>query len=154
MSTEHHVRKSGRVIAMAWRPTDSEPMIETDEQEVVAGAGFTSEPGRSTARGLTLLSVESWGDTCRELGVELPWRARRANLLVEGLDLGKLIGQTVSIGTITLRVNAETKPCNLMDKEHPGLRKALIPAFRGGVFGEVTVGGVIKVNDAVTALNP
>lgn len=144
--------KAGKVVAMAWRPRDSEPMTETNEQRAIAGQGFESEPGRSRSRGLTLLSVESWRDTCRELGTELSWHARRANLLVQGIDLAKVIGQTIAIGDVQLRIVDETKPCKLMDEEHAGLRRALVHEHRGGVFGEVIAGGVIRVNDTIKTI--
>ena len=37
----------------------------------------------------------------------------------------------------------------IMNEQHPGLREALIPRCRGGVYGQVVAGGNIRAGDAV-----
>jgi len=39
-----------------------------------------------------------------------------------------------------------------MDQQHAGLRQALVPDCRGGVYGQVLTGGTILVGDAVTLI--
>ena len=48
------------------------------------------------------------------------------------------------------RVHGETDPCELMDRVAPGLKVALTPDRRAGVFGAVIEGGAIAVGDTVT----
>jgi MOSC domain-containing protein YiiM len=125
-------------------------MTEVDHCEVAAGRGITSENRKAGKREITLISKERWLQTCAELGSTLPWHTRRANLLIEGLDLALTIGQVVAIGdTVKIRIHGETKPCGIMDKQHGGLRKTLDPDFRGGVFGQVVTGGVLRVGATV-----
>ena len=98
------------------------------------------------------LSAERWTDAVRELGRDLPWHTRRANVLSEGIDLASTIGQRLRIGEVEIEVYDETRPCKLMDEACPGLRLALKPDKRGGVVGEVVRGGVIRVGGVIVAL--
>ena len=154
MADQSQNHGSGLVRAIAFRSTDSDPMREIEECRVLVHRGLELEnrpPGR---RSLTLLSRESWFDTCRDLGADLPWWIRRANLLVEGLDLAGTIGHTVEIGAIRVYIHDETRPCKLMDEQHAGLRAALKGEFRGGVFGQVLNEGVIRVGDEISLAIP
>ena len=125
-------------------------MVEATECSVVAGRGLTVETRKAGKRQVTLLSAESWADACRDLKAELPWTYRRANLLVEGVDLVAGIGRTISIGSVRVLVHGETTPCDLMERQHAGLFGALAPSCRGGVYGEVLNDGTVRVGDDVT----
>ena len=138
---------SGIVRAIAFRPTDSETMREIEECRVLVNRGMELENRPPGKRSVTLLSRESWKDTCRDLGADLPWWMRRANFLVEGLDLAATIGHTVEIGAVRVYIHDETRPCKLMDEQHQGLRVALKSEFRGGVFGQVLNEGIIRIGD-------
>jgi len=140
---------TGTLKAIAHRPTDGEPMRETQEAVVHPGRGLETENRKTGRREVTLLAVEAWVDACRELGVDIPWLVRRANFLVEGVDLAGALGQVISIGPVQIRIHGETKPCGIMESQQAGLLDALKPNFRGGVHGEVLVGGVIRVGDSV-----
>ena len=150
MTSPHDARPRGVLKAIAHRPTDGQPMTEVREIIVLAGRGPEVENRKPGKREITLLSAESWAAACRDLGVDLPWWYRRANLLIEGLDLSATIGRTLSIGSTRIQVHGETKPCGLMDQQHAGLRQALVLDCRGGVYGQVLTGGTIRVGDPVT----
>jgi len=139
----------GVVEAIARRESDGRPMVEVSQCEVAVGQGIDGEAGRKRKRGLTLLSRDAWDDVRRELQADLPWHSRRANLLVSGFDLAAAIGRELSIGPVRIHVHGETKPCGIMDQAHTGLRTALQPNCRGGVYGEVLAGGTIRVGDRV-----
>jgi len=47
-------------------------------------------------------------------------------------------------------IRGETRPCERMDEACPGLREALLPESRGGVFGIVLRGGEVETGDTVT----
>ena len=148
-SNAARIRTIGLLRSIALRPTDGEPMRKTREAMVLPGRGIDAENRKQGKREVTLLSSESWTDVCLELGITLPWSIRRANLLVEGVDLGASIGKVLRIGAIEVQIHGETRPCGLMDQQYQGLREALIPHCRGGVFGEVLLGGTIRVGDRV-----
>ncbi len=149
MNSNNRMRTTGILRAIAHRPLDGQPLTEIQQAHVIPGRGLDTENRKPGKREITFLSAEAWAQTCAELGVVLPWYARRANLLVEGLDLASTIGRTLIVGPIRVAIHGETKPCNLMDQQHSGLRQALSPYHRGGVYGQVLIGGMIHVGDAV-----
>ena len=87
---------------------------------------------------------------CGELGAELPWTFRRANLLVDGVALPQDAGAKLTIGNLQLKVTLETAPCELMDAQHDGLTAALTPDWRGGVCCRVLNDAEVRLGDSVT----
>ena len=104
--------------------------------------------GKRSGRQVTVVFREGWDAACLDLGVELPWTARRANLLVEGVPVPRE-GKRIVIGSLVLEVTQETQPCEVMEAAHRGLRTALTPDWRGGVCCRVVAGGTIRVGDRV-----
>ena len=80
---------------------------------------------------------------------DLPWTVRRANLLVECVELPRQAGGVIEIGPVRLEVMVETDPCSRMDEQCPGLREALLPDWRGGVCCRVLDGGRVALGDSV-----
>lgn len=106
--------------------------------------------GTQSGRQITLLSESQWHKACAEVGADLPWTTRRANLLLDGIEFDEsFIGKTVTIGKVELLVTRETNPCSLMDAQHQGLTAALTPEWRGGICCNVVKPGHIKVGDRV-----
>jgi MOSC domain-containing protein YiiM len=56
------------------------------------------------------------------------------------------------VGEAVLEITAETKPCQVMEAAHHGLRSALKPDWRGGVCCRVISGGKIRIGDPVELL--
>jgi len=127
-------------------------MREIGRASVVLGGGIEGDIEVKPRRGVTLIAKEQWARVMCELNADLPWHTRRANVLVEGLDLSALIGRTVRIGTAEVLVHGETKPCALMDSLYEGLRNALTPDMRAGVHAEVIFAGEFAVGDAIAAV--
>lgn len=140
----------GILRGIAVRPQDGDAMREVASCRVEPGRGIDLENRKPGKREVTLLSAEAWRDVCRELNTELPWHTRRANLLIEGLDLPATVGKTLRIGNVRILIHGETRPCGVMDQQYEGLRKTLKPDMRGGVHGEVLVGGALRVGDETT----
>ena len=124
-------------------PMDSVPMAE-----LVADRGIAGNANQGGRRQVTIIEQEAWADLMTHLGADLDPSARRANLLLSGIRLKKTRGQILSIGQCRLEILGETKPCERMEESLPGLKAAMYPEWRGGVFATVTVGGVIRVGDA------
>ena len=133
--------------------------------EEIAQAAITIERGlegdhkgaKFPRRQVSVLALEDWRAALAELSdlagaVELPWTARRANLLVEGVRLPRAIGARLRIGSVLIEVTAQTYPCGRMDEAHPGLLKALAQEWRGGVTGRVVEGGLIAIGDPATVV--
>lgn len=141
---------AGTLAAIASHPVPRAPMVEHEVAELRPGVGVVGDvPGRSPAREVTVVDRDAWQSACRELGQEVPWTARRANLLVDGLDLRATAGCELRIGSVLLRVTGETQPCGNMDRECAGLRRALEPDWRGGATCTVVAGGTVAVGNAV-----
>lgn len=142
----------GRVVGMAVRTPKMGPMKLIQQVMVSVDGGLEGDLPSKPDRGITFLSNEQWAIVQRELDVNLPWHTRRANVLVEGLDLASLIGKTVRVGPVEVRIKDETRPCDKMDALHPGLQTVLRPNCRAGVHGRVTRTGRVAVGDTVTVV--
>ena len=141
---------TGRLEAIAIRSASRAPMLERERAQVSCAAGVDGDfRGRPGDRQVTVLSSEAWRRACDHLGQSLPWTLRRANLLVSGLEIAHTTGARLEIGDATLEVTGETDPCQVMDRQHPGLRAALGPDWRGGITCRVVRGGDVGVGDGV-----
>jgi MOSC domain-containing protein YiiM len=144
----------GRLAGIARREKKRAPM-ETLKSAVISEQSgvaddFRGKPGN---RQVSVLSTLAWQAACDELGENVPWTTRRANLLIEDLDLPQSAGQTIVIGEVHLRITMEVDPCSRMEEQAPGLKKALQPDWRGGVACVVLQGGKVIVGDAVTLID-
>jgi len=144
----------GVLRGIAVRPTDGEAMREITSCRIIAGRGIDLENRRPGKREVTLLSAQAWQVVCQDLGTQLPWYTRRANFLIDGIDLAAAVGRTLHMGPARIRIHGETRPCGIMDQQFAGLREAMIPDMRGGVIGEVLDGGDVRIGDKVTVGEP
>ena len=141
---------TGRVTRIFLRPSARTPVKQVERTVAFPGAGLEGDHAGGGNRQVTLLSEESWRAACEDLGAPgLNPGLRRANLVLEGVDLSEAIGKALQIGPCLIRVIAETRPCRLMDDAAPGLQDALDPNRRGGVYGRVIEGGAIETGAAV-----
>ena len=139
----------GRLLGIACAPKARAPLVEVAEAEIGVADGVRGDArGTKSGQQVSVLFKESWDAACRELGVQLPWVTRRANLLVEGIATPREGGRLM-IGDVMLEVTQETKPCQVMEAAHRGLRRALRPEWRGGVCCRVVAGGRVRVGDLV-----
>lgn len=111
-------------------------------------------PGGKGKRQVTVMEREDWEAAMSELGLDLSWSVRRANLLSDGLDLPQVAGARLRIGAVLLEVTGETDPCSRMEEIAPGLRAALTSDWRGGVLTRVLAGGYIAVGDVIQIEEP
>jgi len=141
--------RCGYVVDIARREASRAKMVFLQVVEVTKELGikgdFRGKGGRDRKRQITILSSEQWAEACRELGVDLPWQTRRANILVAGIRFGpKDVGKALFIGEgLILEITGETKPCERMDEAYEGLRDALEKDYRGGVTCRVLRGDTL-----------
>jgi MOSC domain-containing protein YiiM len=125
------------------------PMDAAAYATLVTGRGIVGDAVQGGRRQVTLLDAARWQELMDILGLHLDSSARRANLVIEGLDLTESRGRVVCIGKVRLRINGETRPCERMDQAACGLQAAMSEPWRGGAFAEVLEGGDISVGDPV-----
>ena len=132
-----------------WPVSKGDPR-PVDEAQARAGKGLEGDRKRSPRRQLTLVNAEDWGQAAREAGTDADPMWRRANVVVTGFSFTRaMIGRRLRVGGVVVRLRGETDPCRRMDDVHPGLRKALEPELRGGVYGEIEADGTFRVGDGV-----
>jgi MOSC domain-containing protein YiiM len=111
--------------------------------------GLVGNAHRGGSRQITLVARKRWDELMDEVGASLGPDARRANLVVTGIDLESSRGRTLRVGSCRIRINGETRPCEHMEDAASGLQHAMESAWGGGACGEVIEGGTIAVNDEV-----
>jgi MOSC domain-containing protein YiiM len=121
---------------------------------LLAGRGLAGNADQGRRRQVTLIERESWDRLMRQLDSSIAPSARRANLLLSGIQLAQTRDRIIRIGPCRLRVAGETRPCERMDEALPGLRSAMRVDWGGGVFAEVLDDGDITVGDAVEWVAP
>ena len=129
-------------------------MDRVAEAKLEAGRGIVGNADFGGRRQVTILDADEWERRLAGLGATLDPATRRANLLVRGVDLTESRDRVLGVGSCRVRVEGETKPCDLMDESLPGLREALYAAWGGGAWGGVVVGGEIAVGDPVRWVDP
>jgi MOSC domain-containing protein YiiM len=117
---------------------------------LVAGRGIAGNADQGGKRQVTLMDLERWHELMDRLGADLETSARRANLVIDSLDLFDSRGKTLRVGNARLRVWGETRPCERMEEALPTLQAVMRDRWGGGAFAEVIEGGEISVGDAVT----
>lgn len=124
-------------------------MDPVPEALLVAGRGIAGNTNQGGRRQVTLIDEAAWRDAQKEVGVDVDPSARRANVMLRGINLASSRGRNLQLGECVIRIFGETRPCEQMDDAQPGLRGALKPEWRAGVFGEILNGGTIRVGDSV-----
>lgn len=144
---------AGKLLEIFVYPERRAPAQPVTEVDAIQDLGLAGDHPRAGKRQVTLLSIEAWQETMGQLEADLPASTRRANLVVSGVDLPASMGKRIRIGDVVFQIEGETTPCDLMEEQKSGLRDALVPAMRGGVFGRVTTGGQLKPGLVVEVLD-
>lgn len=145
----------GRIAGIARHAFPKAPMETIDRARVTLEGGIAGDSrgamkGRPYKRQVSLMEAGDWVAAMDELGCDIPWEQRRANLLVEGFDLPQAAGRRLRIGAdVVLEVTVETEPCERMEALAEGLRAALTPGWRGGICTMVIAPGEIAVGDEI-----
>ena len=143
----------GRLIGIARREQKRAGMEILEDADISAQTGvaedFRGKPGK---RQVTVISAEAWAAACEDLGQQIPWTTRRANLLVEDIKLPQCTGDVIKVGGVRLLITMEVDPCSRMEEQYDGLRAALTPDWRGGVACTVLKGGSVRLGDDVSVL--
>lgn len=145
----------GRLAGIARREARRAPMQQLEAVDVTSAAGVIGDCKglKFRKRQVTVLAAEAWEAACLALAADLPWTARRANLLTRGVILPRARGARLRIGGLLLEVTGQTYPCRRMEEVKPGLLKALAPEWRGGLTCMVLEGAAIRIGDTIEILS-
>ena len=139
----------GRLEAIWLKRSRGGPMDSVHEVVAVGGRGLKGGADFDQKRHVSLIEKEVFEGLEEELDAEVDPAKRRANFLVEGIQLRDTPGRTLIIGDLRIRIRGETKPCRIMDEAQEGLRTALESQWRGGVHGSVLNDAVVRIGDKV-----
>jgi len=122
-------------------------MDPVDSCALVAGKGIDGDAnfGRSR-RQVTVIEKEVFDRIRTRLPDAEPYM-RRANVMVSGIRLKETRDHVLTLGGVRIRLHGETRPCERMDAQVPGLTQALDPDWNGGVNGVVLDDGEVNVGD-------
>jgi MOSC domain-containing protein YiiM len=141
---------AGRLMAIYVKRAHGGPMDAKGEARLETAKGLIGNADFGGRRQVTLVAQERWDQLMAAVGATLAPDARRANLILTGIDLENTRGRMLNVGACVLKINGETRPCELMEEAAAGLQVAMREHWGGGAYAEVIQGGVISLGDAVT----
>ena len=118
------------------------PMDAVDCAEMIEGKGLVGNANQRGRRQVTIIDAEIWEIVMKELGTTIDPSARRANIMIRGLNLANTRKRVLLLGECRLKIFTETKPCERMDEVFPGLKDALYNNWNGGASAQVIGGGL------------
>ena len=83
------------------------PMDPVDAATLVEGKGVEGSASFGSYRQVTIIALERWLAMMAELGADVDPSARRADLMVSGLDLERSRDRLVNVGSCLLRIGGE-----------------------------------------------
>ena len=140
---------AGRLVLILIKRAHGNRMDRCLTATLESGRGIAGNANRGGRRQVTLLSEERWNELMTQIGASLEPDARRANLVLSGIDLENTRGRVLIVGACRLRIGGETRPCEQMEAAAAGLQEAMRERWGGGAFAEVVDGGSIAVGDEV-----
>lgn len=141
------MEKTGKLEAIWLKRAKRGPMDLCERATLIAGRGLLGNANQGGKRQVTIISRERWRELMQHVGAALDPSARRANLMVSGIDLENSRARILQIGACRLLVHGETRPCELMEAAWPGLQEAMRSRWGGGVFAEALDDGEIRIGD-------
>ncbi len=139
----------GRLEAIWTKRAHGGPMDPQESATAVENVGLEGCAGGGRRwRQVTVIEKEVFDELMLELP-DLDPAMRRANLMVSGIRLKECRDKILQVGGLRIHMRAETRPCDLMEEQCPGLQAALVPDWKAGAFGKVLNDAEIAVGDAV-----
>lgn len=141
--------QTGKLEAIWLKRMKGGPMDPAEQATLKANQGLVGNANQGGKRQVTIIQKDVWDTLMAAVGAELSPSARRANLMVSGVNLANSRHRVLQVGNCRIRIYGETKPCEQMDKAWPGLQEAMRDNWAGGAFGKILDNGHITVGDPV-----
>ncbi|MFZ0267267.1 MOSC domain-containing protein [Caulobacter sp.] len=151
--------RPGRVTWLGARPERHAPLTALDAVEITREAGLAGDhyngrpnaDGRGGKRQVTLIQAEDLAAITSYLGRPVSPEDLRRNIVVEGVNLRALKNRRFQVGGVVLEDTGDCHPCSRMETIlGPGGYNAV--RGHGGITARVVTGGVVRIGDAVTAV--
>ncbi len=143
----------GRVLDLAVRTAVRAEPEQRPRLKLAPSSGVADDHTTGSRRQLTILAEPQWQTICDQLGRDLPWTIRRANVLVSDIEFGpEWSGKRLRIGAAVVLVHGQVTPCFRMEEQVTGLHDLMVPDWRGGIHCEVLDEGEIAVGDLLEML--
>lgn len=139
---------TGRLEAIWIKRMKRGPMDPVPAAALVAQKGLAGNADQGGKRQVTVIEREVFERIAGSLPEARP-HMRRANFMVSGIRLAGTRGHTLHVGGVRILLYGETRPCERMDEQCPGLTAALDPEWGGGAYGVVLDSGEVQVGDPV-----
>jgi MOSC domain-containing protein YiiM len=151
----------GRLVAIYTTTSAGEPLVARAACRAIAGEGLvgdryaakrgTFSAHRGRGRQVTLIAREAIV-AANDTGVIVEEHEARRNLVTEGVDLGRLVGRTFTVGEALLIGVRDCLPCAYLEgRTRPGVRAVL--EGRGGLRADVVRGGIVRVGDEIEVVD-
>lgn len=143
----------GKIKAICISEKRGTPKQEVPEAELTVDWGIVGDAhGGKWHRQVSLLSAEKIEDF-RKKGAEVELGAFGENLVVEGIELGRLpVGSRFFIGDVVMELTQIGKECHNHCQIYKRMGDCIMP--REGVFAVVRRGGHIKTGDSIEVSLP
>ncbi|MFV2007384.1 MAG: MOSC domain-containing protein [Longimicrobiales bacterium] len=139
----------GRLEAIWIKRAHGEPMDPVRSTVAVEHAGLDGNADQGGRRQVTLIEKEIFDGISEVRGEVVDPAVRRANFLLSGIRLEETRDRVLCVGDLRIEIRGETRPCELMNAQHEGLREALNPHWCAGAFGVVMGDATVSVGDEV-----
>jgi len=145
---------SGQVEALWLKRAIRGPMDPVERAELIVGEGIEDDANRGRSRRQVTVIEREVFDRIRTRLAQASPEMRRANIMVSGVPLADSRGQLLRVGSVRIRIEGETRPCERMDEQCAGLTEALEAEWGGGAYGVVLEGGSIRIGDRASLEPP
>lgn len=154
----------GKVLSIFICPNEGEPMREVQNVRALGGAGlegdrYAKKTGtfsdsdenkeNEKPRHVTLISMEDIKAANSELDRPFKPEETRRNIVVEGIDVNRLVNRRFRVGDVFMEGIELCEACDLPSKlsGKPDFKRAF--RARGGVRAAIIINGTISVGDEV-----
>ena len=142
------------IIEIGITKIKNDPIEKVNFIEVLQGKGIkgdrTFSESNDSDRQLTLIESENIDYYNKTFNTNFDYLEFRRNIITKDIQLNNLVGKTISVGKIKLKVNDLCRPCK--DLQNGLGKNNIIKEFlrRGGLRCEILTSGTINIGDKIT----